>query len=325
VIIVIGAGVAGLTAAWRLQQAGRQVRVLEAQDRAGGRLLTTPDGHDLGASWVWDSEVHVHRLLPELGLSTFTTPDSGVDLYDDGERMHRGRLPRSTVAERRIAGGMGALMRALVDRVSDLHLGVAVDRITVDDGLVVYAEGAMHRADHVIAAVPPAVLARTVEIPALAPERRDAWLATPTWMSDMAKVVATYPRPFWRESGLSGRAASRVGPLVEVHDLSLPDMAALFGFVPRQLATTGWRDRLAPQLSALFQLPPPTQLHVRAWWEDPWTATPPGERARMGHPRLRQPALGGRLHLVSTETSAVSPGHVDGAVERAEAVALALR
>ena len=53
--IVVGAGVAGLTAARLLKRAGRHVVVLEARDRIGGRVLTDhTDGlvTDLGASWI---------------------------------------------------------------------------------------------------------------------------------------------------------------------------------------------------------------------------------------------------------------------------------
>ena len=53
--VVVGAGVAGLTAARLLQDAGRRVVVLEARDRVGGRVWThREDGRvtDLGASWI---------------------------------------------------------------------------------------------------------------------------------------------------------------------------------------------------------------------------------------------------------------------------------
>lgn len=55
-ILVIGAGLAGLAAAWELDRQGHQVQVIEARDRLGGRIWTStawPDiPLDLGATWI---------------------------------------------------------------------------------------------------------------------------------------------------------------------------------------------------------------------------------------------------------------------------------
>ncbi|QKJ18279.1 flavin monoamine oxidase family protein [Microbacterium hominis] len=53
--VVVGAGIAGITAARLLQQQGRRVVVLEARDRIGGRLWTDRTAGfsvDRGASWI---------------------------------------------------------------------------------------------------------------------------------------------------------------------------------------------------------------------------------------------------------------------------------
>ena len=334
-VIVIGAGVSGLLAAARLQAAGRAVLVLEARDRIGGRThsIDAAGGRiDLGASWVWDTEVHVHRLLSELGIQTFDHHREGIDIFEQPDQVQRGRLPRSAVPERRIQGGAQAIADALAAQVTHLRCRAPVHAIEVAPGgdlRVCTAAGETLQARHVVAALPPAVLASRIRLPAgLDAQQQAVMQRCAVWMAEVAKVVAVYPERFWRSAGLSGRAASLIGPMSEIHDLSGPDgaPAALFGFVHRSQAAAGWQDQLCVQLGRLFgpRAAVPTALHVAAWWEDPETAplAPAGGLpSLLGHPLLRVPALGGRLHLCATETAAESPGHIDGAVERAEAVA----
>jgi putrescine oxidase len=88
-VIVVGAGVTGLTAAHRLVQAGRDVLVLEARDRVGGRLLTethtqadTAD-FEVGGQWVSPDQTALLGLIDELGLQTFPRFRAGDSLYVD--------------------------------------------------------------------------------------------------------------------------------------------------------------------------------------------------------------------------------------------------
>lgn len=73
-VAVFGAGIAGLTAAWRLAQAGIDVRVYEAQNRIGGRMLSLrdrfPDGQvvELGGELIDTPHATIRALVAELDI-----------------------------------------------------------------------------------------------------------------------------------------------------------------------------------------------------------------------------------------------------------------
>ncbi len=72
--LVIGAGMAGLSAARLLAQAGRKVLVLEARDRVGGRIRTLRDQGEileLGAEFIHGHPPELWELIHEAGLETF--------------------------------------------------------------------------------------------------------------------------------------------------------------------------------------------------------------------------------------------------------------
>lgn len=102
-VIVIGAGPSGLTAARWLQAASRDVLVLEARERVGGRTwtTTTEDGTsvDLGGQWVGPSQHHLRALLDEFRLRTEPTPVAGSSslVLPDRTVTYRGTIPRLTV------------------------------------------------------------------------------------------------------------------------------------------------------------------------------------------------------------------------------------
>lgn len=72
-VVVVGAGIAGLTAAYRLHNEGMNVHLYEARNRVGGRIFTAKiNGQiaELGGQNIGDGgeAFHLTRLIDELGL-----------------------------------------------------------------------------------------------------------------------------------------------------------------------------------------------------------------------------------------------------------------
>src|SRR5207253_4112094 len=70
--VIVGAGFAGLAAARRLVAAGRDVVVLEARDRVGGRVLNHDIGGgnvvEIGGQWVGPTQDRLAALAREVGV-----------------------------------------------------------------------------------------------------------------------------------------------------------------------------------------------------------------------------------------------------------------
>ncbi len=97
-VVVVGAGLAGLTAARHLQRAGKRVLVLEAQNRVGGRTLSqhlVGEEVDLGAQWIGPKQEHITRLLHELAIQTFPQHSAGRKVLALGPRVssYGGTIP----------------------------------------------------------------------------------------------------------------------------------------------------------------------------------------------------------------------------------------
>ena len=232
-VIIIGAGVAGLAAAKHLVAAGRDVQVLEARDRIGGRVWTDRSlgvPLDMGASWIHGVRGNpLTDLADELDIKRATT-DYGNHIVRDaqGRIVDEDDLPEDfevvTSIEHEYAAdhaelspqaddegdefgggdvlfpsGYSTLIRGL-DTGFQVNLGAEVDLVdTTGPTVGVHTADETFAAEAVLVTVPLGVLkAGTINfVPALSPARLGA--IDRLGMGLLNKVSLRFPSVFWDE------------------------------------------------------------------------------------------------------------------------------
>jgi monoamine oxidase len=356
-VAVVGAGLAGLTAADALARAGLSIRVVEARPFVGGRTMTLrPDDlgdrawFDVGATWHWDDQPLVRALAADLGLTAFPQYRQGRTLVEEvaDAAPKAVELPPPDPGELRFVGGAQTLCHRLADRLPAGTVTLDTTVVAIDEapggraggGVTVNligadGTGADLEASYVVVAVPPRLVLENIAItPAPPDELEEVMRHTPTWMARALKCVAVYEKPFWRDDGSSGAALSEVGPLREVHDACTDDasVAALWGFVSplHTFRDLSFDDRLDVVFAHLGRLFGPTAADPLRYFERDWSGDPftndevfwvPHDLLDYGHPAFAEPLLGGRLVWAGTETATSGGGHMEGAVQSGQRAA----
>jgi monoamine oxidase len=123
-VIVVGAGLAGLTAAREIVKAGKTAIVLEARDRVGGRLLNHSLGNgdyaELGAMFYGPTQTHIEQLARDVGVSTFPTYNTGNNVFwANGRRLeYPTSTPFGTAPPDPVVAGDIALAVAQLDQMA---------------------------------------------------------------------------------------------------------------------------------------------------------------------------------------------------------------
>jgi len=222
--------------------------------------------------------------------------------------------------------GTRVVLDAPVRRIA--HSGRAVT-VTTDAGI--------WHGKAVIVAMAPTLAGRIDYDPPLPAQRDQLTQRMP--QGSVIKYEAVYPRPFWREEGLSAYSNSDRSPVRLTYDNSPPSgtPGVLLGFATgrdaRRLTTLSAASRRKAVLASFTRLFGAKAAHPRMliehnWSEEPWTRgcyegyMPPGVWTDYGA-ALRAPV--GRIHWAGTETSEVFMGYMDGAVRSGERAASAVR
>ncbi|MEU5000866.1 FAD-dependent oxidoreductase [Streptomyces sp. NPDC021622] len=234
--------------------------------------------------------------------------------------------------EDRVDGGAHRLSELLAAKLGDRVLLGEPARVVEEtgEGVRVHTDGGVHEAESLTVAVPP-LLADAIEYRPGLPFRRSGESTVP---GCAVKVHLIYPRPLWRDHGLSGWSVSADGPLLSTVDDSPPGdgVGILTGFVTGReakeyaaLAPDEQRELAFAQARRLFpELPEPTAHHVTDWINDEYSRGcyaalfGPGDWVGFG-PRLATPH--GRIHWAGTETSTEFFGLMEGAIRSGQRAA----
>jgi monoamine oxidase len=257
-----------------------------------------------------------------------------------GDAKHAGGFLRlintaGGAQEQRFIGGSQLISERVADRLGKRVVLRDPVRTIVQtvDGVNVLGDNLSVQARHAIVALPPALAARVAFVPVL-PKGKAALLKGFVGGS-MAKVEASYARPFWRDAGLSGQGVADVGPANTIFDNSPPDgsLGVLLGFVGgssyRRWATLPADQRRAQVLASFAafvgdQASSPTDYFERDWAQERWSRGCPVAHLPAGvltkHGRWLRRAVG-RVHFAGSETSDYWIGYMDGAVRAGQRAA----
>ncbi|MBK9033243.1 MAG: flavin monoamine oxidase family protein [Myxococcales bacterium] len=316
-------------AQWRLERMARQVP-LDAPWRA--KRAAAWDATTLGAWLDQHLSTKVARDLLGAGLeSVFAASPRDLSLLHALFYIHSGKdldtLFGTTDGAQatRVDGGMQPVAERLAVGL-DVRLEHPVRKIEHGDQVTIHHDRGALIADRVIVAIPPHLVAAIDFAPALPRDRAALVAGMP--MGAVIKCTAVYPRPFWRDRGLSGLSLSDRGPIHVAFDNSPPDgsCGVLMGFAEadaaRRLGTLTIAERQVEAVACFARVYGDRARAVdryadHVWERDPWSGgcygafAPPGLWTSVGRV-IRTPV--GRLHWAGTETATAWSGYIDGAI-----------
>jgi monoamine oxidase len=344
-ILIIGGGISGIYLGYLLKKEGFSIKILEANDRIGGRIYTKKIHNtkvELGATWLWRYNIELLKLCKDLEISLFEQNMKGDALIEatHSSLPDRFQIPKNQEISYRVVGGTATILERLTKDFSENELELNQKVIKIDahkTTISVFTENSNFSADVVIATIPPQLLINTVQFnPELDENLFQIANNTHTWMKDSIKFSIVYKTPFWKEADLSGAGFSNVGPFTEIYEHSdfEDNHFALMGFLTGSLSneTKEFREeKIREQLFKFFGEEGKDYLSYeeKVWNKETFLSFDNGEflspHFNNGHSIYQQEFLNGKLIIAGSETSPSYGGYMEGATYRGNQVLLELK
>ena len=341
-VIVVGAGLSGLVAAYELNRAGHDVRVLEASNKIGGRAQTLREPFDDGLI----AETGPARIPPSHDLTLGYIDHFGIETSpfytQDGEYLvvsNQGVRQRQTPAEflsggrdawLKIPAGIDALPMAFAEALGDrVRTGSPVTKVVRDGSgvLATYETGGAAkelRGSKLICTVPLPVIDKIEFEPVLSASKQAAFENTS--YQDVTRVYVQYSQRVWEGDGLNGWGLSFAEGYSEFWHPTWNQegprgilMSYMFGDMARGIAARA-PGTIVPSFIGRFNYLFPGSREVAehgthfAWEHQPWIGAafasynPPFSE----HPELASPE--GSIHFAGEHASG-HRGWMQGAFE----------
>ena len=337
-VLIIGAGLTGLTLAYLLKSLNLKTTIIEANTRIGGRIVTKRNTNeapiDLGATWLVPQQTNVLNLLKSLQIDVFEQFYGSTAIYqpDPNKQAQLVSLPNNDSVSYRIKNGTQTIIETLTDQLDQTSIHTDTSAISIQlkaEYLEVKTNKETYHSKYVVSTLPPALFNQNISITPELPEvTTDTLSKTHTWMHNSIRVGFTYKTPFWKHPQSSGTIYANSGPLQEFYDHSnvTQSVYALSGFMSSNLSDLNKEQRknlALEQLQGYYGDQALAYLNYEecVWIDQKHTIKPDNNflmpQQNNGHPLYQERYLNDKLFIAGAETSAVFSGKMEAAVSSA--------
>ncbi|MFK8010063.1 MAG: flavin monoamine oxidase family protein [Saprospiraceae bacterium] len=338
-IIIIGAGLTGLSIAYLLKKKGVNTHIIEARNRVGGRIETIKGNQnspmEMGATWLGKKHQHLVSFLEELEIGIFQQYIRGTTFFETMSFTppQKFEVPASEEPSFRIQGGTSTLISKLAHEVGMEKISLSQPIATIEKKekniSISTTEGKKFEADLVISTIPAKLFVQSIECsPSLPKEATDVFENTQIWMEGSVKFAVEYASPFWREKGLSGAVFSQSSLIPEMYDHTNfeKNKFALKGFLNGSIVQYSKEDRekmVIQNLKKFFGTDAENHIGYfdRIWGEEKFTFSPTDNflpsHNNNGHPIYQNTFWDNSFYMAGTETVPNFGGYMEGAIQSA--------